>query len=814
MIEDGTSGTALTRRGFMKGSALVGALVATGAVAGCSQDGGDKDGEVGVQVPEERLFINSCHGNCGRNCAWDITVREGYIVNCEPHEYDDDPTARHRGGCLKGYLNMNRIYDADRLKYPMKRVNSKDEDPEWEQITWDEAIELLCSKWQGIVDEVGPTGFALHHVYGSSAMLSGNGGGCWGKLISATGADTVLTGADMATIWAMTVNSAVCGAAPDSLLDSETIVFWGTNAAETKWAIWRHACEARRDHGCKIITIDPNSTVTAVHSDQHIVVKPATDGALILSVIQQAFENGWDDEEFLRTRTCAPYLVKEDGTLLRAVDLGENPPADGSASPIYVWDEQACAAKPINEVADASSLALSGTYQVEGFTVTTSLDLLKDRAGKYTPEYAEGITGVSAAIIRGLAKDLATTKSAIVKDNGYAHYANSFHTALGMDAIMMVMGNLGKPGCGVYYWYGGGPTNGEWGAAGVPGPSIPDSQLLHVMETGELGGVEIPLKGMLTYAGNVIGSTADRNATEKALKMLDFLCVVEIRMTDTCKYADLLLPACHWWERNDILNSGLFTPYMRIAEKAAEPQFESLSDYEICQRVAEGLGVGEYFRGTDVDQLTAMLDSDANREAGCTYADLQELKAIRMVEDGQLDPADGSFGTENGRVNFFIDRPFAYGGWNAGIDPKDFNLPDFVDNAEVLESSPLAKKYPFVFMTPHTKYGTQTTFHHASFLHEILGEPEVHVNPVDAKSRGVEDGDYLRLFNDRAEVVAKVKLNDGIMPGVLVMYHGWAEQYFKKGHYQRMSSFDNTDKYTNNSAYFDVRVEAERYEEE
>lgn len=814
MSNDMAKSLPISRRGFLEGTALAGALVATGSLASCTAEDGKEEAFLASTAPEEHVFVNSCHGNCGRNCAWDVTVRDGYIVNCMPHEYGDDPTNRHRGGCWKGFLNINRIYDADRLKYPMKRVNSKDEEPEWEQISWDEAIELLCSKWQGIIDEVGPTGFALHHVYGSSALLSGNGGGCWGKLIGAMGADTVLTGADMATIWAMSMNSAVCASAPDSVRDAETIVFWGVNAAETKWVVWRYACEAREDHGCKLISIDPNATVTALHSDQHITLKPATDGALILSVIQQLFENGWEDEDFLRNRSCAPYLVKEDGTLLRGIDLGEEAPADGTPSPIYVWDATDQSAKPIGDVPDAGTMALTGTFDVGGVSVTTALDLLKERASLYTPEYAEGITGVPAATIRELTDTLAHTKSAIVKDNGYAHYANSVHTALGLDTIMMVLGNLGKPGCGVYYWYGGGPMNAEWGAAGTPGPSIPDSQLLHVVETGELGGAPIPLKGMLSYAGNIVGSTVDRNAIEAALKQLEFLCVVEIRMTDACKFADLLLPACHWWERDDIVGSGLCTPYLRIAEKAAEPQFESLSDYEICRRVAEGMGVGEFFQGDDIAQLEAMLDSQANREMGCTYADLQEKKAIRMVEDGQLDPADGSFATENGRVNFLIDRPMPYGFWNTEIDPLDFNLPDFVDNAEVSENHPLAAKYPLIFMTPHTKYGTQTTFHHAAFLHEILEEPEIHINSADAASRGVADGDYLRLFNDRGELVAKVKLNDGMMPGVIAMYHGWAEQYFKKGHYQQLSSFDNTDKFSNNSAYFDVRVEAERYEGE
>lgn len=804
----------ITRRGFIKGAAATSALVAAGTSVGCAPQ--QENDQVDTnQPPEEHHYINSCHGNCSRNCAWDITVRDGYIVNCAPYEYEDDPEALHRGGCWKGFLNINRIYDANRLKYPMKRINSKEEEPQWEQISWDEAIDLLGSKWKGIVDEVGPTGFAMYHTYGSTAMLSGQAGSCWTKLVNATGASEILTGGDMATIRAMQLDSALsCSSAPETMLDASAIIFWGCNAAETQWIFWRHACEARRQHGCKIITIDPNSTITAIHSDQHIVIKPATDGALALAVLNQIFENGLQDDDFMRSRTCAPYLVKEDGTLLRAIDLGEPAPENGAQSPVYAWNEVEGKAVPVRPESDSTVFSLSGSHNVGDFAVKTALDALKERASLYSLERAEEITGISADVIIELAKVCASSETVLIKTNGFAHYANSYQVTLGMDAIRMVTGNFGKPGLSNRYVYGSGPVNAEWVNVGKPGPSVPDAQLLHVMETGELGGAKIPIKGMLTYAGNVIGGTADRIAMEDALKKLDFLCVVEIRMTDTCKYADLLLPACHWWERNDVMSAGNYTPYTRIAEKAADPQFESLPDWEICQKIAQKLDLGEYFQGSDVDQLNAMLDCDANRELGCTYGDLQEKKAVRVFENNYSLPADGVSSGENGRWNFFIDRPTPYGNWDVTLNPQDFNLPDFVENAEVLESHPLAQKYPLIFMTPHTKYGTQTTFHHAEFLHELLPEPEIHVNPADAEKRGVADGEYMRLFNDRSEVVARAKFDQGIMPGVLVMYHGWAEEYFKKGHYQRLSSFDNTDLCSNNAAYFDVRVEAEPYEEE
>jgi molybdopterin-containing oxidoreductase family molybdopterin binding subunit len=379
---------------------------------------------------------------------------------------------------------------------------------------------------------------------------------------------------------------------------------------------------------------------------------------------------------------------------------------------------------------------------------------------------------------------------------------------------MVITGCLGKPGTGVLYSYDGGPVNAEWASvpAAPKGVNIPDSRIQDVAEKGMLDDVAVPMKSLLTFAANVIGSGADRKAMESALRNFEFVVVPEIRMTDTCNYADLILPVSHWWERDDFLN-GNSTPYIRICEKAVEPPYECLSDYEVARRIAEKLGFGEYFQGSETDNLEQILNSEANVEKGCTYADLKERKTVRTAEDGSYASPE-SFYMENARMNFFIDRPKPAANYGQAVDYKLWNLPAFVEDAEVLESSPLAEKYPLILFTPHTKYGTQTSFHHTKWLHEILVEPWVHINPTDAQVSGIADGDYVRMFNDRGETVARAKYNGGNMPGTMTLYHGWAKQYFKKGHYQELSSCNQSDELSNNASFFDVRVAIEPWEED
>lgn len=805
----------MKRRSFLKGTALLGTLAAAGGLAGCSEsEPKSEDGrlaDTNANQQDEETYVCGCHDNCGTGCCWDVTVRDGYVVNCEPHPFEDDEEGIHREGCGRGILNLQRLYDADRLKYPMKRVNSKDEDPQWEQITWEEAIDIIAEKWTAILDEQGPMGLGFWSQYGSTGLVNGTMG-TWARFGKALGACTIQTGADGPWIDMVSQITGGSKTSPASLRQVETFVFWGDNCMETKPQFWRYAMDARESHDVDIWTIDPNSTITAIRSDHHLPINPATDGALAMACMQVIFENGWEDKELVQYKSSAPYLVKADGTALRQSDLGDQI-AEDAPDEIVVWDLADNTAKVISAVADPSSIALEGSYDVKGIPVTTALTMLKDRVSEMTPQRAEGITGIPAASIVDLAKALTATKALVWHQNGYTHYKNGVHNALAVYALMVVSGCIGKLGQGMDVGYAGFGFNMDWFMTGTNALGIPDNKIYEVATTGKLDEMEVPLKSVLIFAANVCGANSDRTKVEETLKALDFVVVPEYRMTDTCKFADILLPVSHWWERNDVNCTTLTVPYARIEEKAVEAQFEAKSDYEIGQMLAAKMGLSELFQGSDVEHLSFALDCEGNRSLHCTYEDLQEKKAVRICEDEVIFPADGSFSSENGRANFFLDKPAPLGNYGQTLDYTQFCLPSWTPNAEVLSDHPLAKKYPLLFITPHTKYGTQTTFHYVPWLEEVLGEPLVHMNPVDAAARGLVDGDYARFFNDRGEAVIKVKINSGIMPGMTVNYHGWSKEHYKLGHYQYLSTNDNSDPLTSNQAVFDVRIEVEKYEE-
>jgi len=122
------------------------------------------------------------------------------------------------------------------------------------------------------------------------------------------------------------------------------------------------------------------------------------------------------------------------------------------------------------------------------------------------------------------------------------------------------------------------------------------------------------------------------------------------------------------------------------------------------------------------------------------------------------------------------------------------------------ERNPLAAKYPLIYTSERSKFKTHTMWGHNPWLLELISEPIIKLNPGDAADRGVKQGDYVKVYNDRGYVVIKAVLNPGIRPGMVVIPKGWEEGQFKEGHYQNLTS-NATHKVCVNNNYFDALCE-------
>ncbi|MBP3701498.1 MAG: molybdopterin-dependent oxidoreductase, partial [Lachnospiraceae bacterium] len=376
----------ISRRTFLTGSA---AAMAALAITACADTGETEEQTTAapalettptetqpsvepVTPPAEEIYYGSCRANCFGGCRMKIKVRDGRVVASTMGEM---PDPRYNRICAKGLSHVTRIYDPERLKAPMKRVGERGSG-QWEQITWDEAIKEITDSWKKIQAESGDEAVAFMNVSGNFGSISS---GAAGRLKAMMGGSTIGPCVDAnlftATMKAFMIADNYNGSELVDLLNAKTIMIWGSNPCDAQIQNWKFIRQAQKA-GAKIICVDPNYTTTAARSDIWVPIKPGADGLLALAMCNIVIEKGWIDEEYLKFKSVAPFLVKEsDGKYLRTSDLRAL--EEGETDAILVWDEET---KELANSATATKPALTGAYyfpEVGG--TTTAYELLLER---------------------------------------------------------------------------------------------------------------------------------------------------------------------------------------------------------------------------------------------------------------------------------------------------------------------------------------------------------------------------------------------------------------------------------------------------
>lgn len=805
------------RRTFLKGSAATMGLAAlTGA--GCApkeelgetgEGGGDS---AAAEAPEEQIFTGACRGNCFGGCKLKIKVRDGNVVSTTMGEF---PNPEYNRICTKGLSHLQRIYDPDRLKVPLRRVGERGAD-QWEEITWDEAIEEIATTWQAIIDQDGA---------GSIGLVPSAGGNFGSastqypqRLSNALGFTTISPCYDNGLFAGGGFSKGTGVNEITDMPNAKTIIVWGANPSEAQTQHWHFLTEAHNG-GSKLITIDPNYTNCAAKSDQWIPIRPATDTAMVMAMMNLCIDNGWTDEDYIKIGTVGPFLVKEtDGLYVRLSDVTGEAPAEDAEDPIVVTDGSGNFGVP----ADIANPVIEGTYEVNGVKATCAYTLLKDAIKDWTVERASELCDVPVEVITELAREYAQEgPSTIYTGLGPDHYVNGHMFYFAVTGLAGITGNLGKPGatCGMDWPVAGFGISAASmpkqivGPAGViPGPLFPVS-----VREGQIEGRPVNLRSLYIYSANPVANQVERKAWIEALNEMELVVIAEMRMTDTARYADIVLPVTHWFEMTEI--APVITPYMTLQEKCIEPLHEAKTDVEIINLIANKMGLVEDFQYTEEEYLAATLDNDNARALGITWEKLKEEKCLR---DYPAEPyylgVDGVFPTPSGREQFYREVVTPYVDYGQVLTDMRERLPYWEPPAEAwpesiggFEANPLAQKYPLIYSGERNKMKCHTQFGHAPWLLELYSEPIVKLNPDDAAARGIAEGDYVRVFNDRGFVVLKAVIHPGTRPGMIIVPKGWEQDQFVAGHYADLTShvFNPT---VPNNCFFDTLCEVEKYE--
>ena len=238
-------------------------------------------------------------------------------------------------------------------------------------------------------------------------------------------------------------------------------------------------------------------------------------------------------------------------------------------------------------------------------------------------------------------------------------------------------------------------------------------------------------------------------------------------MTTTARYADIVLPVCTFLEYTDLVRGP--ARYLQLQQKVIEPLYESRSDVNILTELAKRMGFEGYFDKTEEEFVDLLLASGHPSVAGINTA---RLKAgpVKANMPPTIPSAESKFRTPSGKIEFYVERLISFG--------EEMSV-----YKEPLESghSPLADKYPLVCVQVHSKFRHHSSYANIPWLLEIIPEPVVDINPTDAESRGINNGDSVLVFNDRGKARLKAKLNDGIKPGVVNINQGWWFDQFGEG---------------------------------
>jgi len=776
----------VTRRTFLKGTAVAGTAAAVGM--GLEQTDLRWLKPAGAEVdPGDQVFKQSCGPNCGgHTCPLLVTVRDGKVVKVEPQE---PPEPEYRRVCLKGLSHVQRIYHPDRIKQPMKQTKERGDESGWVPISWEEALDTVAGKMKELSDNYGSRSIWINGGSGNYGILHGGFGGI-ARLNNLLQGTAPAGGIDTAVIQGINIVRGGGIFLPDSnepadYVNSRLIVLWGNSMAEAGTQLAHFILDAM-ERGAKLYVIDPRYQTFAAKAHEWLRPLPGSDIGLAMGIIHVLINENLFDRDFVMNNTVAPFLVRDNnGKFL------------GDRQTYMVWDEAAGQAVPVNQ---AASPALLGTFEVDGVRCRTAMELLKEKTAEWTPEHTSEITSIPAEQIHQLAVDLGTIKpGGIIFGMGVDRYETGNTLGQGFATILGLTGAFGHSGdLNGFFFAGFGGLNPGWlypAGFGSMAHSYPLVDFQDLIATGK----PWPIKMLYSMCGNPLNQYTNRNKwLNECLPQLEMIVTADLFMTPTARLSDIVLPAAHYFETDDVVMGGTL-PYFILREKAIEPMWEAKGDWWIESELAKRLGLGQYFEGSEIDQLKSFLDFAPLKDLGTTWDVLKANGMGRCLPKPFIPYQDGKFETQSTRIEFYNDSKL-----ETGEEIIKFRWP--------LEAGPegeLAQKFPLVFNCQHGRFRVHSSYCEEPWMLELNPEPVLEMNPKDARDRGIADGDTARIYNDRGKLVTKVRYNEAIRPGMLNMQQGWWDEFYIEGHHQELTHAV-ANRNSLNLNFHDVRVEVEK----
>jgi molybdopterin guanine dinucleotide-containing S/N-oxide reductase-like protein len=727
----------------------------------------------------KKVVHAACPHDCPDACGVLITIQDGRATRIQ-----GDPAHPVTKGflCAKVAKYLDRVYSPDRVLYPMRRIAPKGigtarvgsgQSPAsrqaFQRISWDEALDEIARRLQQIRAQYGGEAILPYSYGGTLALL--NGASMDRRFFHRLGASqldrAICSAAGEAGL--KSVLGIKLGTDPEQFVHSRYIIAWASNIHGNNVHLWPFIVEARRK-GAKLVVIDPYRTRTAACADWYLPINPGSDAALALAMMHVIINQGLYDADYVARHTL-------------------------------------------------------------GF------EQLREKVQAYPPERAEKWTGISAGDICKLAHEYASTRPAVIRLNYGVQ--RSERGGMATRAITMLP-------CVTGSWkeVGGGLQLSTSGAFGLNREALERGDLMlkalgrpaRVINMVELGKAlntldSPPVKALFVYNSNPAAVCPNHNEVIRGLKRDDLFTVVhEQFFTDTTDYADIVLPATTFFEHRD-LQTAYGHYYLQMSDQAIEPLGECRSNLEMFRALAQRMGFDdECFRQSVEEMMDIALASPNPWLNGVDRKRLEREGHVRLNFDARDAPAlpirdagpapikatsppsmrapflpfaHANFATPSGKAELYSESLKAQ-----GLDP----VAEFVPPSESRHGE-LARAFPLELLARKAENFLNSTFCNLPVTEEMekddLGLLEI--SATDAKPRGISNGDPVRVFNRRGEILLKARVDGRVQPGVVSARLSWAKLSPGNRNINVLTSEKLTD-LGNSATFYSVLVEVELFQ--
>lgn len=827
----------ISRRSFVKAGAAAAAALSVAGVAGCSSntvEEADESQSSSQDLVSGEWKTAACWHNCGGRCLNKVLVQDGVVVRQKTDDtHEDSWEYQQQRACPRGRSQQQQVFSAERIKYPMKRKNWQPGGgdnsngelrgiDEWEQISWDEALELVAEELNRIYDENGPRSVYLNS-YASATEITG--------LLNLKGGYVQMQASGSYGTWKagpLMLGTSYENSNPDftlandrfDLKNADTIVLYGCNPVWSSASLPNYNFMEAKKEGVNYVYVGPSYNVSAQLLDATwIRVRPGTDTAFLLAV--------------------AYVMITQD---------------DPDSNPLIDWD-----------FLDRCTVGFDADHMPDDAVEQENFQAYV--LGEYddipkTPEWASEICGTPVEDIEWYANTIGCQNNVMLL---HSYPAGRCYGAEDLPQLYMTVGamggHMGKSGnaCAAAYQYeaaNSGTRLVSWGssyvmnlAAYVNGISdtFPGSKIAEAIvdgrywpygtlwKSGTMGivpgeWVDVDIKAIVSQTGNFFQSRCNTNKMIEAYRKVDFVLNISYDFNPGAQYSDIILPACTVWETPWTLTAGsmlqtwINRETLILPQKICEPLYESKTDYEIVALLADAMGIdrSELFMNTpsqamlDIIAGATVVDEDGvtpktlvtiteddlsyyNEIVGEATCETQEgviglrdffEQGIYQVEryegdnygyigyqEFREDPEANPRPSNSGKLEIYCQQKADSFNTVGFMDEEYKGYPTYhvpIDGYEASFSdwdSKTKGEYPYQMYTPHYLRRSHTTLDNLPWLREAFANP-VFISASDAEEKGISTGDTVRIYNQYGQVLRRASVTEGIMPGCVALPHG------------------------------------------